>query len=52
MAFLSIMVPITQSINTVNWVYPLTWFCSTVFLLIYYLKADWIHAFEREKHKA
>lgn len=51
-AFLSIMVPITQSINTVNWVYPLTWFCSTVFLLIYYLKADWIHAFEREKHKA
>ena len=27
-AFLSIMVPITQSINTVNWVYPLTWFCK------------------------
>lgn len=49
--FLQVAVPITNSINTVNWVYPLTWFCSTVFLLIYYLKADWIHAFAREKNE-
>jgi Na+-driven multidrug efflux pump len=40
--FLSIMVPITGSINTVNWVYPLTWSLSTVALTAYYLKANWL----------
>ena len=47
-AFLHFMVPLYPSINTVNWVYPLTWALSTVFLGIYYVKADWIHAFERQ----
>ena len=46
--FLHFMVPLTRSIDTVNWVYPLTWTLSTVFLGIYYLRADWIHTFERQ----
>ena len=46
--FLHFMVPLTRSIDTVNWVYPLTWALSTVFLGIYYLRADWIHTFERQ----
>ena len=46
--FLHFMVPITRSIDTVNWVYPLTWALSTLFLGIYYLRADWIHTFERQ----
>ena len=46
--FLHFMVPITNSINTVNWVYPLTWALSTVFLGLYYWRADWIHTFERQ----
>ena len=41
--FLEIMVPITNDIAVVNWVYPLTWFLSTVFLTFYYLKVDWLH---------
>ena len=41
-AFLTIMVPITESIAVVNWVYPLTWSLSTVSLLIYYLTANWL----------
>lgn len=40
--FLFVMVPITESIAVVNWVYPLTWALSTITLLIYYLKADWL----------
>ena len=40
--FLSIMVPITGSINTVTWVYPLTWSLSTVALTAYYVKANWL----------
>ncbi|MBR3474258.1 MAG: MATE family efflux transporter [Oscillospiraceae bacterium] len=47
-AFLHYMVPITKSINTVNWVYPLTWALSAVFLGLYYWRADWIHAFEKQ----
>ena len=48
-SILWIAVPITQSINTVNWVYPITWSISTVVLLIYYHKSDWLHSFQREK---
>lgn len=47
-AFLKIMVPVYNSINVVNWVYPLTWFLSTVVLLIYYKKANWLYAFTRD----
>ena len=46
--FLALAVPIWPSIDTVNWVYPLTWFLSTVFLVIYYLRADWLHGFEND----
>lgn len=41
-SFLWITVPLTESIDTVNWVYPLTWTLSTIALYIYYLKADWM----------
>lgn len=51
-AFLQIAVPIFKTIAVVNWVYPLTWFLSTVFLTIYYFKADWIHTFEKEAAKS
>lgn len=50
-AFLRIAVPIFKTIAVVNWVYPLTWFLSTVFFTIYYFKADWIHTFEKETVK-
>lgn len=50
-AFLRIAVPIFKTIAVVNWVYPLTWFLSTVFFTIYYFKADWIHTFEKEAAK-
>ena len=44
---LEIAVPIYNSIAVVNWVYPITWCLSAVFLTVYYIKADWVHAFER-----
>lgn len=47
--FLWIMVPITQNIAVVNWVYPLTWSLSTIALLIYYLKADWLGIKTKQK---
>ena len=39
--FLWIAVPITNTIDAVNWVYPLTWTLSTVSLFAYYLFVDW-----------
>ena len=48
-SFLKIAVPIFHSIDVVNWVYPLTWCLSTIFLAVYTVKADWVHAFEKEK---
>ena len=48
-SILHFAVPVFQTINVVNWVYPITWSLSTVFLVLYLLKADWLHSFEREK---
>ena len=28
--------------------YPLTWFISSVIFMIYYLKSDWVHGFEKK----
>ena len=35
-------------LENINWVYPLTWLLSTIFLSIYFIKADWLHSFEQE----
>ena len=48
---LFIFVPILGTIDIVNWVYPITWFLCASVLLIYYFKADWANAFNREKLK-
>lgn len=50
-SILEIFVPIFQTIDVVNWVYPITWSLSTVFLIIYYHTADWIHGFEDKRRK-
>ena len=44
--FITVLIPITHSINVVNWVYPVTWSLSTVILSIYYMKADWVHGLD------
>ena len=40
--FLSITIPLTNSIQMVYWVYPLTWSLSSQASLIYYKKAGWM----------
>lgn len=46
-AFIAVAMPHFRSIDVVNWVYPLTWLLSTIFLIVYYVRADWLHSFER-----
>lgn len=50
-AILEIAVPIYQSIQVVYWVYPITWFVTSAFLVPYFFKADWIHAFDRNREE-
>ena len=45
------MVRIVNRQETVSWAYPITWCCSSVIFLIYFLKADWIHNFDRMEAK-
>lgn len=50
--FLTVVGPLVQSMAAVNWVYPLTWSLSSITLLIYYRKADWLHGFETRERRA
>ena len=37
------------AINLIYWAYPITWAISSVIYIIYYLKSDWVHGFDKEK---
>lgn len=40
-SILFVVVPITETIDIVNWVYPITWFLCSLVLGGYYFFADW-----------
>ena len=45
--YITIAVRFVNELTTVSWAYPITWACSSVIFLIYFLTADWIHNFDR-----
>ena len=48
-SYITLAVKAFPVIETIFWAYPITWGVSCVVFLIYYLKADWVHSFDREK---
>lgn len=50
-AYITVAVRYVNELTTVSRAYPITWTCSSVVFLIYFLKADWIHAFDRQEAK-
>ncbi|MBQ7872158.1 MAG: MATE family efflux transporter [Oscillospiraceae bacterium] len=48
-AFISVMVPLVNESWVIFMAYPLTWTVSSILYLIFYLKSDWVHAFERSE---
>lgn len=46
-SYITIAVRFVNKLTTVSWAYPITWTCSSIVFLIYFLKADWIHNFDR-----
>ncbi len=49
--YITIAVRYVNQLTTVSWAYPITWTLSSIIFLIYFLKADWIHNFDRELKK-
>ncbi len=45
--YITIAVQIVPVVQTIYWAYPLTWSISSILFLIYYLKVDWVHGFEK-----
>ena len=46
-SYITIALQMVNRLETVSMAYPITWSCSSIVFLIYFLKADWIHTFDR-----
>ena len=46
-SYITVMVDLFHDIRVVFSAYPVTWSLSSIAFVIYYLKADWIHTFDR-----
>ena len=46
-SYITVAVRVVNQLTTVSWAYPITWTLSSIIFLIYFLKADWIHNFDR-----
>ncbi len=51
-SYITVAVKIVNELTTVSWAYPISWSLSSIIFLIYFLKADWIHNFDRNPAKA
>ncbi len=45
--YITIALKFVNKLSVVSWAYPITWILSSTIFLIYLLKADWIHNFDR-----
>ena len=50
--YITVALRYVNELTTVSWAYPITWTLSSTIFLIYFLKADWIHNFDRIGTKA
>lgn len=47
--YITVMMHYIHDIGLIYWAYPLTWGISSVIYLIYYLKSDWVHGYDRKR---
>ena len=45
--YITVAVQFVNRLETVAWAYPITWSVSSIILFVYFLKADWIHTFDK-----
>lgn len=51
-SYITLAIPYFNQLETVSWAYPISWTCSSILFLVYLLKADWIHTFDRLESQA
>ncbi len=51
-SYITVALKFINELTTVSWAYPITWTLSSIIFLIYFLKADWIHTFDKQEQKA
>lgn len=50
-SYITVAVRFVPELTTVSWAYPTSWSLSSIIFLIYFLKADWIHNFDRQEEQ-
>lgn len=51
-SYIYVALGFVNKLTTVSWAYPITWTLSGIIFLVYFLKADWIHNFDKQQNKA
>lgn len=51
-SYIYVALGFANKLTTVSWAYPITWTLSGIIFLVYFLKADWIHNFDKQQNKA
>lgn len=46
-SYITVILHFIPKIQMIFWAYPLTWSLSSIVFLLYFLKADWVHGFEK-----
>lgn len=46
-SYITAILHFIPEIRMIFWAYPLTWSLSSIVFLIYFIKADWVHGFEK-----
>jgi len=49
--YITVAVRFVNELTTVSRAYPITWSLSSIIFLIYFLKSDWLHNFDRGRRK-
>ena len=49
LAYIYAIMHFVGEISYIYWAYPITWLISSAIYLVYYLRSDWVHGFERPK---
>ena len=45
--YITMAVQVVNQLTTVSWAYPITWICSGIVFLTYFIKVDWIQGTDR-----
>ena len=46
-AYISVAMHLSHTIQLLFWAYPITWSISTVIFTIYYFRSNWLHALDK-----